>query len=394
MYQTGLLKDVEARKENGLLCMQRSYTCRCGSLIFFRNSFCLNCHTALGYDPFLGRVLPLNPGAEPDTWIVTGEDLSEGAKRYWRCSNVNTAAACNWLVPISGVGHTQFLCANCSLNRTIPDMSVAENQVLWASVEKAKRRVVSALIALGLPVRSKVSEDPYQGLAFDILRSPTNGPKILTGHKDGLITLNIEEADDVTREKIRNDLREPYRTLVGHLRHEVGHYYWEQLVHHSPYLAKYQELFGDEGTNYEEALKRYYQNGPDPAWRGIFVSAYASAHPWEDWAETWAHYMHMLDTLSTASSFGLTAQSVDMPFIPFTPEAVWPGGVDQESFLSLLNSWLKLTAVLNELCRSMGQPDFYPFALPTPTIRKLHFVHSVIHSTRHAFIGSDASDSR
>jgi hypothetical protein len=241
--------------------------------------------------------------------------------------------------------------------------------------------VVSALIALGLPVKSKVSEDPQHGLAFDILRSLPNCPKVLTGHDEGLITLNIEEADDVTREKIRKEMHEPYRTLVGHLRHEVGHYYWDQLVANTPNIYGYRELFGDERNDYDEALKKHYENGPRKDWPTSFVSAYASVHPWEDWAETWAHYMHMLDTLSTASSFGLSAQSVVMPFIPFTPDFLWEQGADKECFLSLVNSWLKLTAVLNELCRSMGQPDFYPFTLPAATIRKLHFIHSLIQTS-------------
>ena len=366
--------------DDGLPQLQRTYTCRCGSLIFFRNSFCLNCHTALGYDPVVGKVLPLDEGPEPNTWVLADKFVTGKADLYWRCANVNTAAVCNWLVPISGVDHAPSLCVSCRLNRTIPDLTSSENQALWASIEKAKRRVVSALLALGLPVISKVSEDPQRGLAFDILRSPANGPRILTGHDEGLITLNIEEADDVTREKIRKQMHEPYRTLVGHLRHEVGHYYWDRLVDNTPHLENYRELFGDERTDYDEALKKNYEQGPRRDWPAHYVSSYASVHPWEDWAESWAHYMHMLDTLSTALSFGLSAQSVEMPFVPFTPDALWEHGVDKEAFLALLNSWLKLTAVLNELCRSMGQPDFYPFTLPTPTVRKLHFIHSVIRA--------------
>lgn len=366
------------RGEDGLPHLQRTYTCRCGSLLFFRNSFCLNCHTALGYHPFLGKVLPIEPGPEPNSWVQVDRERSDSADRYWRCGNVNNAAACNWLIPISGVRNPQSLCVNCRLNRTIPDLTIVENQELWARVEKAKRRVVSALIALGLRVRSKVSEDPQHGLAFDILRSLPNGPRVMTGHEKGLITLNVEEADDVTREKIRAQMHEPYRTLVGHLRHEVGHYYWDQLVANSPQIHQFRSLFGDERDSYDEALKRHYAQGARRDWQGSFVSAYASVHPWEDWAESWAHYMHMLDTLSTASSFGLSAHSVKMPFIPFTPDALWSEGADRDCFLDLLNSWIKLTAVLNELCRSMGQPDFYPFTLPAATVRKLHFIHSVI----------------
>jgi hypothetical protein len=385
MTTRSLFDDLEGQEssigyDDGLPHLQRTYTCRCGSLIFFRNSFCLNCRTALGYDPIVGKVLPLDKGPTAGTWVLADKHVSGKADLYWRCANVSTAAVCNWLVPISGVTNPQSLCVSCRLNRTIPDLSNPENQILWAAIERAKRRVISALIALGLPVVSKVTEDAQRGLAFDILRSPVGGPRVLTGHEDGLITLNAEEADDITREQIRKQLHEPYRTLVGHLRHEVGHYYWDRLVGNTPNLQPYRELFGDERIDYEEALKRNYENGPRRDWPALFVSGYASIHPWEDWAETWAHYMHMLDTLSTALSFGLSAQSVEMPFIPFTSDALWTPGVDKEAFLALLNSWLKLTAVLNELCRSMGQPDFYPFTLPAASVRKLHFIHSVIRA--------------
>lgn len=380
MLTKSLFEDLKGQEasignDDGLPRLQRTYTCSCGSMIFFRNSYCLNCHSALGYDPLLGKVLPLNEAQEPGTWELADKFVAGKANVYRRCANLATAAACNWLV-----ADGQSFCVSCRLNRTIPDLTIPESEPLWAAIEVAKRRVISALIALGLPVLSKVTEDPERGLAFDILRSPEGGPRILTGHDSGLITLNIEEADDVTREKIRKQLHEPYRTLVGHLRHEVGHYYWDRLVENSANLAQYRELFGDERADYEAALRQNYEQGPASNWRYSFVSAYASIHPWEDWAETWAHYMHMLDTLSTAMSFGLSAQSVEMPFVPFTPDALWEHGADKEAFLALLNSWLKLTAVLNELCRSMGQPDFYPFTLPAPTVRKLHFIHTVIRA--------------
>jgi hypothetical protein len=378
---TTLLDDLKDNEfSTGLPHLQRTYTCRCGSMIFFRNSFCLSCRTALGYDPFVGKVLPLEKAEQPDAWVLAEKFVARKAALYWRCANVNTAAACNWLIPIAGISNPSSFCVSCSLNRTIPDLSIPENRPLWANIEKAKRRVISALIALRLPVISKVTEDPAHGLAFDILRSPAGGPRILTGHDNGLITLNLEEADDVTRETIRRRLHEPYRTLVGHLRHEVGHYYWDRLIANTDNLNGYRDLFGDETINYEEALKRHYADGPRRDWSSTYVSSYASVHPWEDWAETWAHYMHMLDTLTTASSFGLGAQSLDMPFVPFTEDALWEPGLDKSSFLALLNPWLKLTAVLNELSHSMGQPDFYPFTLPAATVRKLHFIHSIIRA--------------
>jgi hypothetical protein len=191
--------------------------------------------------------------------------------------------------------------------------------------------------------------------------------------------LNIEEADDVKREQIRTSMHEPYRTLVGHFRHEVGHYYWDRLVANTHWLGGFRALFGDERADYNAALRKNYRQGPEPDWPKRYVSAYASIHPWEDWAETWAHYMHMVDTLGTAMSFGIKPESIAMPFDCFGPEALCDSQrADSERFLSFLNSWLKLTAVMNELCRSMGQPDFYPFALPCAAVTKLHFVHLVV----------------
>ena len=373
-----------------LSALQRAYGCQCERAVFFRNTHCLGCNTPLGYEPNLGKVLALSPGLDPDTWqIADGQGVSgHTAALYRRCANLKTAAACNWLVKIDGSGATQPFCISCRLNRTTPDFSRPENGILWKRIEDAKRRVISALVALGLTPASRVTEDPHRGLAFDFLRSPQGGPPVLTGHEDGLITLNIEEADDVKREQVRASMREPYRTLVGHFRHEVGHYYWDRLVANSPWLSHFRELFGDEEADYAEALKRNYQRGPESNWPERYVSAYASVHPWEDWAETWAHYMHMIDTLGTAMSFGLRPESIAMPFECFGPDALYDSGhPDSERFLSFLNSWLKLTAVLNELCRSMGQPDFYPFALPSAAVTKLHFVHMVATSasSKYAF---------
>jgi hypothetical protein len=203
---------------------------------------------------------------------------------------------------------------------------------------------------------------------------------VLTGHNNGLITINIEEADNVRREQIRDAMREPYRTLVGHFRHEVGHYYWDRLIANTSRIEDFRVLFGDERADYEAALKRNYKLGPQPNWAADYVSAYASIHPWEDWAETWAHYLHMIDALGTATSFGLMPEGISMVVDPFGPETLCKSAqAAKDGFLSLLNSWLKLTAVMNELCRSMGQPDFYPFALPKAAVTKLHFVHTVVY---------------
>jgi hypothetical protein len=348
----------------------RAYRCQCGRPVFFGNSRCLGCGTALGYEPERARVLPLQPAAQQGQWQVHG--AAPEAPCYRRCANFDTPAGCNWLV-----ADAQPLCRACRLNRTIPDLSVPENGMLWARIEAAKRRLVSQLIALGLPVRSK-GEDPAQGLAFDFLRALPGAP-VTTGHAGGVITLDVEEADDARRERIRTQLHEPYRTLLGHLRHEVGHHYWDVLIGGTPRLDDFRRLFGDERQDYATALKANYEQGPPADWAQRFVTAYASCHPWEDWAETWAHYLHMVDTVDTALSFGIDADDVELSAEPWGPDALWqPDAAGAEAFLGFLNAWTELTAVLNEMSRSMGQPDFYPFVLPRPAVAKLQFIHLVV----------------
>ena len=379
-----LLDELQAQQHGGasaytFSALQRAYGCRCSRAVFFRNSQCLSCNTPLGYEPELGRVFSLAPGPQPATWRLAGPHVPEPhSSVYRRCANLNTAAACNWLVAVR-TGGSEAFCLSCRLNRLIPDLRDGENAILWGRLEDAKRRVVSALIALKLPVCSKVLDDPARGLAFDFLRSPARGARVMTGHENGLITINIEEADDSKREQVRASMHEPYRTLVGHFRHEVGHYYWDRLVAGAQWLTPFRELFGDERQDYALALDRHYHEGARPDWSSQFISAYASIHAWEDWAETWAHYMHMIDTLGTSMSFGLQPDSIAMPFDPFTADELYRrDDAEGERFLSFLNAWIKLTAAMNELCRSMGQPDFYPFALPRPAVKKLHFVHMTV----------------
>ena len=298
---------------------------------------------------------------------------------YKRCLNLSTPASCNWLI---AADDTHAMCRACRLNRTIPDLADAgfpDNGTLWGKVELAKRRLVSALITLQLPVASRMTEDAQRGLMFDFLRSPVNGPHVMTGHDTGLITLNVDEADDAKREAVRKAMREPYRTLLGHFRHEVGHYYWDRLVAGTAWLDGFHQLFGDESLDYAAALKMNYEQGPPPDWPLHFVSAYASMHPWEDWAECWAHYLHMRDTVDTALRFGLSVEQFNLEFTPFTMDAVWqPDHPDAAQFLGFLNHWMRLTTMLNEMSRSMGQPDFYPFVLPRKVVAKLHFIHRVV----------------
>lgn len=355
----------------------QNYRCQCGRAIFFRNSLCLGCNSALGYEPEVAEVRALQPGPDQDSWKFYGQE--ENAPLWRRCKNFNSPAGCNWLVS----AEEETLCRSCRLNRTIPNLDDADNGRWWGLIELGKRRLVAQLLGLGLPVQSKVSEDPERGVMFDIVRSPETGPRILTGHANGLITLNVEEADDSQREKTRLELHEPYRTLLGHFRHEIGHYYWDRLVAGTPWLERFRGLFGDERQDYAAALKRNYEQGPALDWADRHISAYASVHPWEDWAECWAHYLHIVDSLDTALGFGLSGENVEATVEPFSVNDLYdPEAPDAKRVILLVNSWVQLTMVLNELARSMGQQDFYPFVMSRIVLRKLHFIQMIVKEAR------------
>lgn len=406
----------------------RNYQCQCGQPVFFRNSQCLACHTPLGYVSERGRLIPLMPGSLQASWqewqppratdaqasasdgnndgqVNGNADINptteqvpadppnapcttDGAPLYKRCDNLSTPASCNWLIPIDDPIN---LCRACRLNHTISSLTNPEqpdNGHLWGLTELAKRRLVSSLILLELPVASRLYEDPERGLMFDFLRSSADEPQIMTGHDTGLITINLDEADDAKREAIRKAMREPYRTLLGHFRHEVGHYYWDRLVADTPWMEGFHQLFGDETLSYADSLKRNYEQGPPQDWPLHFVSAYASMHPWEDWAECWAHYLHMRDGINTALSLGLSLDRSDLEMTPFTRDDLYqPDHPEAERFLAFLNHWTRLTTMLNEMSRSMGVTDFYPFILPREVVSKIYFIHQLVVS--HSWMQTD-----
>lgn len=292
---------------------------------------------------------------------------------YRLCENYIKEGVCNWAVPAE---EPQPLCRSCRLTQVIPDLSQPGNKEAWYKLESAKRRLVYSLVMLGCPVRNK-SDDPERGLAYQFLAEPERpgAAPVLTGHADGVITLNVAEADDAERERRRQQFHEPYRTLLGHFRHEIGHYYWDRLIQNSPRLDPFRGLFGDERKEYALSLQEYYRQGPPPEWQDRFVSAYASAHPWEDWAETWAHYLHMTDTLETAAACGLSLRPrrPDEPALKSPPSQGSSGPFDQ-----LIDNWFPLTYLLNNLNRGLGLPDGYPFVLSKAAIDKLRFVHETI----------------
>jgi hypothetical protein len=355
-------------------CHSRDYRCRCGAAIFFRNTQCLTCGAQLGFLPDDGRVVALAPDG-------TGGWRAEGRPEPLKfCANRYDASACNWMVLAA---NPKALCMACRLDRATPDTRDADDARDLREIENAKRRMVSQLVAMRLPVRSKLDEDPEHGVMFDFLRTPPGGPKVLTGHASGLITLDVDEADDAKREAIRQALNEPYRTLLGHFRHEIGHYYWDRLVWDDKWLEPFRALFGDERASYSEALKRNYEQGPPPDWADRHISAYAATHPWEDWAETWAHYMHLVDSLGAALGYGVNLGRDQGRVRAFGRDALYaPDDPFADGFLRLLNAWLRMAVLLNELAHSMGEPDFYPFVMSRPVVAKLQFVQMVVDDAR------------
>lgn len=347
----------------------------CHQLVFFENMQCLGCARPLAYLPDLAVVGSLDL-AGGELWQ---SPLDRAAGRGYRlCQNYREHNVCNWAV---AADDPEPLCLSCRLTQVIPDLSVPGNKEAWYRLEVAKRRLVYSLLTLGLPVRNK-EQEPERGLAFEFLADPAPGQQdakpVLTGHAHGVITINVAEADDAEREKRRVTLHEPYRTLLGHFRHEAGHYYWDRLVRNSPWLDAFRQLFGDEREDYAQALKRHYQQGAPSEWQQRFVSPYASSHAWEDWAETWAHYIHMADTLEMATACGLSLrpQRTDEPSLKQrAPET------RLEYFQRMIDDWFPLTYLLNNLNRGLGLPDAYPFVLSPPVVEKLRFVHETIKET-------------
>lgn len=342
----------------------------CGQQLYFESTSCTRCGSRLGYDPERRelRVLSDKPGKPPE--LV--EDQSGGERVLRACRNAVEHDACNWLVPQPADSE---YCRSCALSEIIPDLSLEANVVAWKRLESAKRRLVFTLDALGLPVISK-SVAPATGLAFRFLQGSLSEP-VTSGHENGLITLDVAEADPAYREQQRQKLGEKYRTTLGHLRHEIGHYYFDRLIDDAGRAAPFRKLFGDERADYGEALERHYKQGPPSDWEQTHISAYATMHPWEDWAETFAHYLHMVDTLETAQSYGLAVRPPDA-----SSEAVRASRVDVDEFASLMEAFHVVTLALNGLNRSMGHPDAYPFAVCPPAREKLEFVHRIIREQR------------
>ncbi|MDB6005115.1 MAG: hypothetical protein JWR15_2102 [Prosthecobacter sp.] len=342
--------------------MQR-FTCECGNVLFFGSSRCLKCSSDVGYDPQRGAMQRV----KADSTMK-------------RCDNGIKHNVCNWLLPASA---TAVLCVACRMNRTIPDLSADRNRMLWARMEMAKRRLIYTLLRLGITLPSK-KDDAKNGLAFDMVSTVSN-PAVTTGHLNGVITVNLEEADDSYRQFNRQQLGESSRTLLGHFRHESAHYLWQrhlsELAWEDPLRLAFRERFGDEWTDYAAALSAHYERGAPADWAQNYITAYAASHPWEDWAETWAHYLQIIDGLETCESLGIQVQFIALPLVMLPvesgalPNMLASTPAEDGEFLAWLQRWMCLSTVLNEISHSLGEPALYPFVISVKAAQKLRLAH-------------------
>jgi hypothetical protein len=333
---------------NGSIAMKR-FTCpTCAKEVHFRNQSCVNCGTQLGFDATALAMRAVGPD------VVL-------------CANAK-AAGCNWMAIKATPGS---YCPACQHNHIVPDARTKGNLTRWREVELAKRKLIYALIRWSLPHPTR-AQDPVMGLAFDFLADAerSNGvTPLITGHNYGLITIDIAESDDDVRVARRTALDEPYRTLICHMRHEIGHYYWAMLIDGSPHIDRYSALFGDERADYGVALQRHYDSGASQNWQQTHISAYATAHPWEDFAETWAHWMHIADGVETAAAYALSLDG----------RQVTADGYAAHDITPVIENWVPVTVALNNMNRAMGQPDLYPFVLNNSVMAKLQFINDLIH---------------
>ncbi|MCV7253683.1 putative zinc-binding metallopeptidase [Mycobacterium hackensackense] len=353
----------------------RAFACPvCDAFVAFEADHCAECQTALGLHLPSRSMLALDEGVA----------LHAGS-RWIRC-NQHRTLACNWLTPEaqdpgSPAGHRGRCLAGSLIRREPPaDDTLAREKLIPTTV--ALRRLVFQLADIGLPM------EPYWhvdgGLAFDLLSSHSTGEKVTIGHARGVITIDVVESLDDYRESLRVRLGEPYRTMLGHFRHEVGHYYQNVLVETGTgadtYLQECRRLFGDERAGYSEAIDRHYTLGAPAGWEATFISEYATMHPWEDFAECFAHYLHIADTMDTAREAGMVLHADRVRFNA-PHDIVALECYDDEPIERMLFDWKWMSLFFNRVNTAMGKNPLYPFEIPAPVVEKLGFVHKVIRDT-------------
>ena len=374
----------------------KTFKCSCKDhqILFFESNECDACSRTVGLDGNFDKVEPYDLDEKSGEYFKKAQPEI----RFQKCDNNAEYEACNGMVNLNNFSPSsiegEVLCFGCRFNETIPNLNVVEHIPLWKKMETAKRRALYTLKALSLPLQN-INQDPDGGLSFDFttdrdvndhfITKLKNSKTVFTGHDSGHITINLAEANDVARSQTKLAMGERYRTLLGHFRHELGHYYFDKLIAGSPEKhALCKKYFGDDELDYQEALDKHYKNGSPENWSEEFISQYATMHPYEDWAETWAHYMHIMDTLETAKNFSITGST---PGNSADAEEVedlnLPQGASlfsaQTSITSVLDTWIDFAVILNSLNRSMGMSDAYPFILTKPVRTKLSFIHYAIH---------------
>ena len=340
---------------------------QCGEVAVLEALECTACGLAIGFHP-------------PS--LTMAEASPSGIERYGRtwapCSNRDWR--CNWLVA-DNAGMAQ--CFSCSLTRRRPnaDDTIALEKLADAGL--VKRRLLVQLAELGLPVDPFYERDG--GLAFDLLSSYSGQGRVTIGHANGVITIDLVETLDDYREALRIRLREAYRTMLGHFRHEVGHYYQWILVEQTSWIDECRQLFGDERASYSDAIDRHYREGAPEGWEASYISEYATMHPWEDFAESFAHYLHITDSLNTAAAGGLVLQASRVGGL-VAHDVVPRASYQDVSMAEMLADWHWLSLLFNRVNHAMGKGDLYPFTLTEPVQRKLDFVHRVVQdvASRHA----------
>lgn len=318
----------------------RLFSCpNCQARLFFDNLACMNCGQMVAFDTTTLRMR----GFTPDEACFNRQRIS-----------------CNWVVETQGA----TLCLSCGRNKLIPPVDEPLQLRRWEDAEHSKRRLIYDLLRQHIAPRPINSPD--HGLWFEIVVSAEFGGQgnVTMGHENGLITIDASEADSDVREMRRKRLGEPYRTMLGHMRHEAGHYYWDRLAGLGGFLDAFHALFGNEQDDYQASLDRHYAEGPPADWQDRFISAYASAHAWEEWAETFAHYLHMMDGIETARSASLL--NIELPD-SFSTDA---------DFARAIDGWVDIALFLNAMNRGLGYREFYPFILNPPVRQKLTFIHN------------------
>lgn len=341
----------------------------CGHAVFFENTACLHCGATLGWVPSLGQMRAFVATGDGSAWHPLGG--RPYLPSLQPCATRTQFEACNWMLD---PGEPGPLCASCRLTQTRPDLAQAGSLPRWAKVEQAKRRLLYGLRRLGLAPEAKAGPEDSQGLAFHFLAPQPGGPPVMTGHDQGHVTLNLDEADPVHRAAVQASFQEPWRTVLGHLRHEVAHYLHHRWIAPDPQAtAQFREVFGDERQDYAQALQRHHQEGPAADWPSRHISAYASSHPHEDWAETCAHVLLVLDAVETAQAWGLRLDGEVAQANP-DADALWQGTWDQ----AVLDHWLPVAQCLNAMNRSLGLDDGYPFQLPGEVLRRMGTVLALL----------------